>query len=82
MTEDEAREFRWKFSDAIQHDQWSRWHVHPGPCSACCCGGGPDGDGEHHEPAEFYDEDGFPSPGHSYLDPAAPDPWVTVDWRP
>lgn len=78
----QARQFRWKFSDNVLHDQWSRWHVDAASCGVCCCGDGPDRDGEHREAAEFYDDDGFLSPGHSYLDPADPDPWVTVEWRP
>lgn len=77
----EPREFRWQFSDGFADGRWSAWHVHPGPCTGCCCGGGPDSDGEHREPAEWY-EDGGLSPGHSYLDPADPDPWFTVEWRP
>lgn len=72
-------EFRWRFHDDCAGDQWSRWHVTPPPCPACCCGG-PD-EGEHQEPAEYYDEDGILSSYHARHDPDDPDIPTTQEWR-
>lgn len=68
-----AKVFRWKYSDSGIGDQWSGWHVMTGPCSQCCCGGGPEDDGDHREPAEHSYVDGFLENGHSYCNPAEDD---------
>lgn len=73
-------EFRWRFCDDAVGEQWSRWHTSAGPCTACCCGG-PD-EGEHQEPAEYYDEDDILSSGHSRLDPDDVNEWIIVEWKP
>lgn len=77
------REFRWKFSDDVVGEHWSKWHidVEYGECTGCCCNGGPDADGEHQEPAEFNDPDGGYTTSHSYFTPGDPESWVEVEWR-
>lgn len=74
--------FRWKYSDDVDTtERWSGWHVVSGPCSVCCCGGGPDKDGEHQEPAEHYDVDGFLEPGHSCCDPVEDADWREIEFK-
>ena len=73
------KRFRWSFSDDGIGPQTSRWHTADGSCTVCCCGGGPDSDGDHHEPAEYDHGDGLES-GHSYCNPVEDAEDMAIEW--
>ena len=57
------------------------WHTDDDQCSAGCCDHGPCSDGEHQEPAAYYEDGVLDWSAHSYCQPHEDGDLYEIEWE-